>query len=219
MIPNGVSLTRFRPARDRGESLTLRRQLGLPENEPIALFVGLRVERKGILELVDAWRRYRARGGPGHLVLVGGERREMPESHEFYRQWDLLIADLKPADHIELRPAHAQVEDYFRAADLFVFLSYLEGMPNVIPEAMACGCPVLTTRFRGFSPDLGRDGQELMITERDPEVVSEGIERLLHDVHFRASLVRSGRRWVEERQDLERVLDRYAALFANGINR
>ena len=68
-------------------------------------------------------------------MLVGQEQREVPEFRKFYRQWDRCIAGIQPSDHIEIRPAQARIEDYFRAADLFVFLSFLEGMPNVIPIA------------------------------------------------------------------------------------
>jgi glycosyltransferase involved in cell wall biosynthesis len=213
IIPNGVSLNRFRPSHSVDEVRTLRQALRLPLEGPIVLYVGSRVDRKGVIELVDAWKRYRLRGGPGWLVMVGQEVREDPERQEFYRRWDRQVSELRAEDHVAVRGAHARIEEYFRAADLFVLLSELEGTPNVIPEAMASGVPVLTTRFRGFSTELGRDGSELVITERDPEQVSHTLRRLLNDPRLRGELAAAGRAWVEKHQDVESALDQYTALF------
>jgi glycosyltransferase involved in cell wall biosynthesis len=212
IIPNGVSLNRFRPAKDLGEVRSVRQALGLPVDGPIVLYVGSRVDRKGVIELVEAWQRYRAEGGQGWLVMVGQELRHDAERAQFYERWDRCVAALRPSDQIELRGPHARIEEYFRAADLFVLLSELEGTPNVIPEAMASGVPVLTTRFRGFSAELGGHGRELVITERDPRAVSQALARLLRDPRFRHRLAAAGRAWVEQHQDIEASLDEYRAL-------
>lgn len=212
IIPNGVSLSRFRPAKDLDEVASVRQALGLPVDGPIVLYVGSRVDRKGVIELVEAWQRYRAEGGQGWLVMVGQELRHDAERAPFYERWDRCVAALRPSDQIELRGPHARIEEYFRAADLFVLLSELEGTPNVIPEAMASGVPVLTTRFRGFSAELGGDGRELVITERDPQAVSQALARLLGDARLRHRLAAAGRAWVEQHQDIEASLDEYRAL-------
>lgn len=212
IIPNGVSLNRFRPAKDLDEVRSVRQALGLSVDGPIVLYVGSRVDRKGVIELVEAWQRYRADGGQGWLVMVGQELRHDAERAQFYERWDRCVAALRPSDHIELRGPHARIEEYFRAADLLVLLSELEGTPNVIPEAMASGVPVLTTRFRGFSTELGRDGRELVITERDPHAVSKALTQLLGDPRLRQALTAAGRAWVEQHQDIEASLDDYRAL-------
>jgi glycosyltransferase involved in cell wall biosynthesis len=215
-IPNGVSLTRFRPPTGSDEIRKLRKELSLPIDEKIALYVGLRTERKGVIELVNAWKLYRAKGGTGWLVLVGED--EVPPSLSFVKRWNQCSAEIQPSDQIEIRPAYNKIEDYYRAADLFVFLSELEGMPNVIPESMACGLPVLSTRFRGFSGDFGRDGVELVITERNPEEISLHLARLLSDAQLRKSLSNNGRAWIEKYQDVEEVLNQYVALFCQALN-
>jgi glycosyltransferase involved in cell wall biosynthesis len=135
-----------------------------------------------------------------------------PEFKAFYERWDRCLAKTCSEDHIELRGPYVRIEEYFRAADVFVFLSELEGTPNVIPEAMASGLPVLTTRFRGFSTDLGRDGRELVITDRDPQAVSNAFTRLLDDPPLRQTLAAAARSWVEQCQDLDDTLDQYRGL-------
>jgi glycosyltransferase involved in cell wall biosynthesis len=217
IIPNGVSLNRFRPPQGPEEIRGLRQALGLPAEGPLVLYVGLRIDRKGVIELVEAWKRYRGRGGPGWLVMVGQELRDDAEFAEFYRRWDRCMAGILSSDHVELRGPHARIEEYFRVADLFVLLSQLEGTPNVIPEAMASGVAVLTTRFRGFSTDLGRDGRELVITEPDPEDVSKAVTRLLDDDRGRHDVAAAGRRWVEAHQDVEDTLNRYRTVLESLI--
>lgn len=211
-IPNGVSLTRFRPAASPDEILGLRRRLDLPVDEPIVLYVGLRIDRKGVVELIQAWKRYRAGGGAGWLLMIGQELRGDPELEHFYERWDQCVAQIAAADQIEMRDAQERIEEYYRAADLFVFLSELEGTPNVIPEAMASGLPVLSTRFRGFSPELGRDGSELIVTDRDPEKVSGELSRLVKDPELRRVLGMSGRAWVERYQAIDKTIERYCML-------
>jgi len=100
----------------------------------------------------------------------------------------------------------------FRSADLFVFLSQLEGTPNVLPEAMASGLPVLTAKFKGFSEELGQDGNELVFTEREPSKVCSELFRLLNDAALRESLASNARSWVEKYQDVDRSMDQYATL-------
>lgn len=212
VISNGVSLRRFRPPESTAEVAVLRRELELPDRGPIALFVGLLVDRKGVLELVEGWRRYRAGGGEGWLYMVGSESRENAAHAAFYRRWDEAIAMLRPEDQLVIRAADSRIERYFRAVDLFVFLSKREGMPNVIPESMACGLPVLTARFSGFSDDLGRDGRDLVVCSRDADEVAARLLELLGDPLRRRELGASAREWMEAHHDVERSLDAYAEL-------
>jgi glycosyltransferase involved in cell wall biosynthesis len=41
---------------------------------------------------------------------------------------------------------HDEVVKYFNAADVFAMPAFMEGSPNVIKEAMACNCPIVSTR-------------------------------------------------------------------------
>lgn len=212
IIANGVSLARFRPPRSADDRAEGRRQLGLPADETIVLYVGLIVDRKGVIDLVEAWKVYRDRGGRGRLVIVGDEQRDIAAFADFYRRWDVVVAGLGAEHAVEIRPASELVEAYFRCADLFVFLSQAEGMPNVLLEAMASGLPVLTARFAGFSGEFGRDGCELVLAQRGPEALASQLLALAGDAERLADLGANARRWVERNHDVESSMDCYAAL-------
>jgi glycosyltransferase involved in cell wall biosynthesis len=105
------------------------------------------------------------------------------------------------------------VEDYLRVSDVFVFPSSKEGQPNVVLEAMASGLPVVLTPFLGLSEDLGRPGHHYLLTERNSEALATAMVRLVESGDLRATIGRRARQWVEETMNVERSLDRYAALY------
>lgn len=74
----------------------------------------------------------------------------------------------------------AGMEREFATADLFVFPTLTEGMASVLVEAVASGCPVLTTRGAGF--DALEDGKGGLLFEAgDPQALAERIETLYLD--------------------------------------
>ena len=42
------------------------------------------------------------------------------------------------------------IEEYYKASDIFTFLSYKEGMPNALLEAMSCGLPCIGANTEGI---------------------------------------------------------------------
>src|SRR5262249_48390401 len=133
-----------------------RRKLGLNTEDQIILTVGALIPRKGIDRLVGAMallaRQAREKGlKPPKLVAIGeGEERRTLESQ---------IANFKIQDSdflLGVKP-HAELADWYAAADLFCLASHREGCPNVVIEAMACGVPVVAAEMDGIRElvDLG----------------------------------------------------------------
>jgi glycosyltransferase involved in cell wall biosynthesis len=126
-IPNGVDLDRFQPVPET-DRRRLRQELGWPEVEPVMLFVGRFVEKKGLTRL----RGLAGRFPQTRWVLIGWG----PEDP---RRWNLPnVTCLGPIEHERLAC-------YYQAADLLVLPSVGEGFPLVVQEAMACGTPALVS--------------------------------------------------------------------------
>ena len=81
----------------------------------------------------------------------------------------------------------------YRDADLFVFPSRDEGMPNVILEAMASGLPVIATRIPG-NEELVADGVNgFLVHKDDPDELRRALEKLINDQELRRKMALKGK--------------------------
>jgi|GEM_PF-803489 len=100
---------------------------------------------------------------------------------------------------------HRRLPELLRCADLFVIPSVFEGHVKVLSEAMACGLPCIGTDVEGIR-DLIQHEKTGLLCDSTPEALAAGIRRLLADPLFAARLGKEGKRLVEERLDLEQLV-------------
>jgi len=177
IINNGVDTVKFAPP-SQNEKKKLRELLGLPSDALLFLFIGLKTDRKGIRELCEAWIQVEntAANYNAHLLLVGNEKPEANNA-SFNDWWRSFKSAIHNDGNITLVGGVENVEDWFRASDVFVFPSKKEGMPNVVLEAMSTGLPIITNRFEGYSAVYGDEGvTHLAFSHREK---SRELERLL----------------------------------------
>ena len=123
------------------------------------------------------------------LVLVGPRHALGKEAPAMFGQRiQKSTTDAKAQDRVIFTGGVNNVEDYFRAADLLVFPSRREGMPNAMPEAMACGLPVITTPFLGLPAEFGFPGVHYVLTDWNTEVLAADIQKQLSRGEYRRQL-------------------------------
>ena len=88
--------------------------------------------------------------------------------------------DLGIEDHVFFMGYRKDIPDIYRCCDLFAFLSYREGLPVALMEAMSSGLPVVCSAARG-NTDLVEHGNEGLIVPQDPDAVAGAILELYHD--------------------------------------
>lgn len=125
IVPNGVDLRVFHPAIAENRRF-LRQQFALKAEQPVALFVGRFVEKKGL----DVLRRLAEQLPEWRFWLAGNGRIDPTK-------W------LLPNVHVMSNRKGSSLAELYQAADVLLIPSYGEGFPLVIQEAMACGLPVL----------------------------------------------------------------------------
>lgn len=125
VVPNGVDLRLFHPPIPENRRF-LREQFALKKDQPVLLFVGRFVEKKG-LDVIHKL----AKQLPNHRFWLVGKGPIQPES------W------LAPNVHVFRDRKDLSLTELYHAADTLIIPSYGEGFPLVIQEAMACGLPVL----------------------------------------------------------------------------
>lgn len=176
VIPHGVGLP-FRSADIR------TRGLGVPSATVSCIYVSQADLYKHQWNVVRAIGQLRARAYDVSLLLVGGG-----EGHP-QRKLEAELAKSDPAgDFVTVAGfvPHSELPALLADADLFVFASSCENMPNTLVEGMASGLPIACSD-RGPMPEVLRDGGVYFDPE-DSASIASAIERLLLDAELRSSV-------------------------------
>lgn len=88
--------------------------------------------------------------------------------------------ELGISEHVVFLGYRHDVPDLLRCSDLFAFMSFREGLPVALMEAMSCGMSIVCSRIRG-NTDLIEDGVDGLIAENTPAGVAEAILKLYWD--------------------------------------
>jgi len=183
VVGNGVDTSVFRPL-DRD---ACRRKLGLPADERLILSVGHLVERKGFHILLRAFARLKERARLRVIIAGDGEMRQALGK---------LADELGISDRVTFAGAvrNDALPEWYSAADCFVMASSREGWPNAVCEALACGLPVVATRVWGTPEIVTDDTLGILIDERTPEALANGLERAMAQKWDRTAIADRGRR-------------------------
>ncbi len=187
-VPCGVDTDHFRPM----SSSRVRRSLGLPQKEPLVLYVGRIEPLKGIDILLRAAAQTEGRFC---LLVVGGDSKDASRKAELLA----LANELGISDRLIFRDAvpHEQLPLYYNAADVCVVPSYYESFGLVAVEAMACGVPVVASRVSGLLETVKHGQTGYLVPWRCPEPFAERLELLLDNEPLRRGLGRMARSAVE----------------------
>ncbi|MFZ0821176.1 MAG: glycosyltransferase [Candidatus Acidiferrales bacterium] len=168
---NGVDLKEFLSLPPRG---TFRSEWALPPDEPIVLFLGRLIPRKGVDLLIDAFSV--ACPVRGRLVIAG------PEGEIGYVA---KLRELAREKRIESRtvftgPLYAdQKKAVLADSQIFVLPSRYENFANGVAEAIACGIPAIVTEHCGVSEFvLDRVG---LVIPREISALTDALRKLLGD--------------------------------------
>ncbi|MBX6332130.1 MAG: glycosyltransferase family 4 protein [Gemmatimonadaceae bacterium] len=199
VVPMGIDTRRFETVqRSRAD---VRAALGIGPDDVVILFVGVLIPRKGIADLVAAWRMLGARPG-GRLLMIA--KPSAPQETQMVRE---LAQDDARVTHLEGVP-YEQIPEYFRASDVFFFPSHLEGYGIVVGEAMASGLPVVTTRAQGIREVIA-DGETALTAEvGEVRTLAAHLDRLLGDPALRRRLGDAGRRRIATCFAWDAIMDR-----------
>ncbi len=175
-VPNAVDTDRFTPA-DAAERRRLRNALDASAADlPWILFVGFFSADKAPDVLADAWLQLHKAGLRASLVLVGANRSAYHEVDASIAERIRIKATEAGAEHlVRFVGEVADVENYHRAADVFVMPSVREAFGMALIEAMASGTPVIATRIDGVTDVIVDDGKTgILVPPRDADRIAAG---------------------------------------------
>jgi glycosyltransferase involved in cell wall biosynthesis len=124
-----------------------------------------------------------------------------------------LTERLGLTNHVVFLGLVRDVPALLKKARLFVLSSISEGIALTLLEAMASGLPVVATRVGG-TPEVVQDGVTgLLVPPRNPSALAAALLRLHRDHPLAIRLGGAGRKLVEERFDVRRMVGRYEQLY------
>lgn len=219
-IPYGVDTERFRPlepARRQAVRERLARDHGLPPDDTWLVAVGRLVYKKGFDVLVRALPRLRERHPAARCLIAGSGPLEKPlrEAAE--------AAGVGDRVHLIGSVAHARIPELYAAADLMVVPSVhgpggnVDGLPNVLMEALASGATVIASRVAGI-PDVLHDGRNgLLFEEGDAVGLAAAAERALDDPALANDLGAAARSETVAELRWERICERFEEVYRGAV--
>jgi len=198
VIPNGVDLKRFNPARRDSD----RAAWGVPADATVAGFLGrLRMGEKRLDILVDALTRMPEPRRPDFVVIGGsGPDERLVSEHVSRDPW--------LRQHVRMVGAVGDAPAFLAGIDYLVLSSSSEGLPNVVLEAMAMKKPILATAVSDVPEVLGGAGL-LARAEDSDDLANAWCAMQALPADKRAEMGELGRAQVESRFDIDLTSTRF----------
>jgi glycosyltransferase involved in cell wall biosynthesis len=145
-----------------------------PGMPPVVLGVGRLHPQKDFGTLIKAFARVRSQRD-ARLIILGDDR-----GHAMRNDLLSLAENLGVSNDLDLAGFSSNPFSFMAKAAVFVLSSQYEGCPNVLVEALACGCPVVSTRCPHGPDEILEDGKYGTLVEVGDEVaMAEAISATL----------------------------------------
>ena len=162
IIPNAVDSDTFRLL----DKESLRKKMGLSDEDFVIAFVGAYDTRKGIERVSKA----KEIIGDNRIksIFIGG-------THD-----GTCVMPTCPGVIHTGKLAHNKLPEYLNSADLFVLPTLEEGCCNAIVEAMACGLPIVSSD-RSFNYDILNENNSIMVDPLNVQEIADAIKMVLYN--------------------------------------
>ena len=171
VIRNGVDTTRFYYM-DMSEC---RQRLGIPLEEKVLLSVGSLNYRKGFDRIIKALPALLQINSAIRLYIIGSSG---PDG-DYQKEINQVIDNFRLRDKIHFQGTveNSKLVYWYNAADLYCLASRSEGSPNVLSEALACGCPAVATDVGSVKEILSTDNEYGIIADNNYSSISYSLRR------------------------------------------
>lgn len=182
VIPTGIPEEK-RPSKDPS---WVRERYGIPEDAPLAVFVGRLAKEKNIDFLLRAFRLVSEREPDAWLMLVGsGPWKDYTRS---------LARELGIEDKV-VAPGFVpdkEIMDHYAAADMYVHAATTDTQALTLVEGMLCGLPAVVVDAYGPA-EIVREGGGGLVTKVEEADFADGILRLVQDRQLRSELAQKAK--------------------------
>jgi glycosyltransferase involved in cell wall biosynthesis len=220
VVPYGVDVERFRPDADR--RIRLRQKFGISDGTTLVFAAGRLVRKKGFEYLIGASGALKE-NAEVVLVLAG--------AGDLCGELETRATAAGLGDRIRFLGNQTQdeVASWLAAADVVVVPSIrddsgnVDGLPNIVLEALASGSALVTTPAGGIGSVVQDDRTAVLVPERDAGALAAAIRALICDPGRRRRLGEAARQvaaarfgWEETARQIEGAYDHALAIKSTG---
>ncbi len=217
VIPNGLDTTSYDEIRQAGKNLLrtkMAARFGFDPADPVLVSVGrLSAEKRpfDLLEVLVCLRRQFPRIRLLHAGAGVMDSRVRAKAVEM-KLIDSAVSN-KCSSSFYMLGNRDDIPELLLAADVFVFTSEFEGMPNVVMEAMYAGLPVVSTDVGGI-PGLIQNGfHGYLHRVGDSEGMASSVESLLRDPESAKTMGERGRETIQRDFTIRVLADRVISAY------
>lgn len=197
----GVDFTRFTSPKP-GQREELRRKLGLKPSDLVLIYAAEFSKRKNQAMLIEAMRSL-----PEQVVLLLPGRGDLREACR------MQAGKAGLTDRVRFPGFVQDMENWYRASDICVSSSRIEGLPFNLMEAMACGLPVVASDIKGHQ-DLIQAGENGLLYPFGDAGAFANAVRCMQDTKVRQRMGEAARDSVQQ-FDIVKVFPELTALYEN----
>lgn len=175
------------------------------------LFVGWLEKEKGLHELLESIKALNEKNLDFSITFIG-DGSGMKPAQKF-------ITDNQLSKKVLFKGwvAHRGIEEYYKAADIFVLPSWAEGMPNALIEALSCGLASIVSNVGMISNYLVNDSNALLIPPKDSKSLITAMEELILNKKLKINISKNGHKVANEYFSSEKELKSLSKLIKNVI--
>ena len=187
----------------------VRRELGIENHETLLLHLSNLRAVKRIDRLLETIARIRPRESFKLLILAGGS----------FSPFQAEVERLGIQDRIIVRQNVFEIEDYLNAADLGLFTSDSESFCLSILEAMAFGCPSVSTAVGGIPEVVDHGVNGVLVPSAAPADLAAAVELLMADPARRSAYGLAARQKAQTFFSAQRIVGRYEEFYHQVLSR
>lgn len=209
VILNGVNTEHFSPGIVSGDPV--REQFDIPLGAPVIGTIAVFRFQKRLEVWLELAKKIHAKLPEARFIIVG----DGPLKEQLHAK----AAELKLDGVVHFAGLQTEVRPYLAAFDLYMMTSIFEGLPIALLEAMASGCPVITTNAGGIGEVIVDGENGILCSVETPELLAYAAFKLLSQTESRQKLGVSARQTICERFSMNKMVSELETLYKSELAR
>lgn len=199
VIPNALDFAKLKQV-----ATARREEFGLSDDIPLIVWAGRMDPAKNLEMFVDVVTEVSRHRGIRGLILGDGPQRAKIQAR---------IDEHHANQIIHITGWNESVPAWLKSADVLLFPSWTEGSPNVVLEAMACGCPIVASNIPPIAEMIKTHVYGTLCPPSDRAAFVAAVENVLRDRDQAQSRAKAAQAHVTREHAMESVITRWRKLY------